>query len=139
MRGGMQETLLLILMTLIALSHLILVYHCSLWRKERGDLTTVAGDWASDVKSKLQCLDDSVDILSEIADILEAGGGNGGAPQAELNWQQLATQAIMSRMGIGGDHGSEERTEGSIHEEQETPNEPLQESDISPSNAGDDS
>jgi hypothetical protein len=126
-------------MTLIALSHLILVYHCSLWRKERGNLTSLAGDWASDVKTKLQCLDDSVDILSEIADILESGGSNGASQQAELNWQQLATQAIMSRMGIGDDHGSTQRTEGSIHEEQETPNEQIQESDISSGGTGDDS
>jgi len=139
MRGSMQDTLLLILMTLIALSHLILVYHCSLWRKERGDLTSVAGDWASDVKTKLQCLDDSVDILSEIADILESGGG-GAVAESPLNWQQLATQAIMARMNVGASHGSTQEQEDRPDDEiQQTQNEQIQGSGIGSSDIGDSS
>ena len=127
MPSAMLDYLLTISMIVVALSHLILQWHCSTWQKERRLMTEHAADWGHRVKMQLECLDEAVITLGDIADILDSSPRANDQNSEPLNVGQLFTQAIMSNFANGQNHASEE-TQRTVYEAEEfgSPKESIQ-------------
>ena len=97
-------------------------------------MTEHAADWGHRVKMQLECLDEAVVTLGDIADILDASSGHDHAQNEPLNVGQLFTQAIMSNFANGSNHASE-KAERTIYEAENfrPSEEQIQESDFSSS------
>ena len=85
-------------------------------------MTEHAADWGHRVKMQLECLDEAVVTLGDIADILDASQSGHDQNSEPLNVGQLFTQAIMSNFANGQNHASEE-TQRTVYEEENLRNE----------------
>jgi hypothetical protein len=116
----MFEYAVVFLLILNAISLLHLQYYCFGFRKSMPVLLE-AGESKS--HTLLETVDEGVQILSDLADILEVGQSAGTSPAPSGSpVMQLLTGLIMNQSNMAEDYGTQE-SQGSILEEDQNPSE----------------
>ena len=95
-----------------------LVYHCREWKKERSQFS----EWMESRAGLLgQVAGDLQEVLEDILDGIQGGGGSDGKPHPSSGIGEILTALLMSNMGIPMKHGSTQEQERQVHEEEPNP------------------
>jgi hypothetical protein len=129
----MLDYLLTFALIFMIISHSILIRGCF---KINGQMETGSHEFSNQFGAINETLSECLDCLDDIA------GGNTEGTQNQASGesvQSMILSALMSRMNMTDEHGSEARQERTVQENEQTQNEQIQGSSVDSSDIGDSS
>ena len=110
----MIEYLIAICLLLLTLGHGILIHGCMTWTKERRATTAGLEDKLATLAT---LIDEGLDMLNEVT-----GDAPSASPMthAPFDLKEMLTAALISKIGIGPEHGTQEERQISEEENDTT-------------------